>query len=46
MSADLKEINDHSGLDKAKNPLPSEAYPVVIVDVNYGPVEQEAQPWG
>ena len=36
MSADLKEINDHSGLDKAKNPLPSKAYAVVIADVNYG----------
>ena len=36
MSAKLKEISDHTGLDKAKNPLPSEAYPVVIADVNYG----------
>ena len=36
MSVDLKEINDHSGLDKAKNPLPSKAYAVVIADVNYG----------
>ena len=36
MSADLKEINDHSGLDKANNPLPSKAYAVVIADVNYG----------
>ena len=36
MSANLKEISDHTGLDKAKNQLPSEAYPVVIADVTYG----------
>ena len=36
MSAKLNEMSQHSGLDMAKNPFPSEAYSVVFADVNTG----------
>ena len=36
MSAKLNEMSQHSGLDMAKNPFPSESYSVVFADVNTG----------
>ena len=34
LGANLKEMSEHSGLDKTKNPFPSESYSVVIADCN------------
>ena len=36
LGAKLKEMSEHSGLDKTKNPFPSECYSVVIADCNSG----------